>query len=57
MKKPLRTLVEGAYKNGVSLQRHRITREDAERVRAAEKVGGQQAGLRILLEILFKKPV
>jgi hypothetical protein len=32
---------------GSSIQQHRISREGAERVRQAEKVGGQQAGLKI----------
>jgi hypothetical protein len=54
-RKSLRTLVEGACKNSVTVQRHRISREDAARVKEAEKVGGQQAGIRVLLEILFGK--
>lgn len=36
----LRTLVQNAHKNAVCVQRHRISREDAERVRQAEKIGG-----------------
>lgn len=47
--------MEIARKNSVSVQRHRISRKDAERVRQAEKVGGQQASLEIFLEVLFKK--
>lgn len=55
MAKTLRTLVENAHKNAVCIQRYRISRQDAERVRQAENIGGRQAGLRVLLEILFKK--
>jgi hypothetical protein len=51
--KNLRTLVEGAYKNSVSVQLHRISREDAARVKEAEKIGHNQA-VNVLLEILFK---
>ena len=51
----LRTLVQNDHKNSVCVQRHRIHREDAERVREAEKIGHNQA-LKVLLEILFKKP-
>lgn len=54
-RKNLSTLVEGAYKNSVSVQRHRISREHAARIKEAEKSGGPQAGLRILLGILFSK--
>ncbi len=53
--KNLRTLVEGAYKNSVSVQRHRISREDAARVKEAEKVGHNHA-VKVLLEIPFGKP-
>jgi hypothetical protein len=52
--KTLRTLVHNAHKTDACVQRYRISREDAERVRQAEKIGGQQAGLRVLLEMLFK---
>jgi hypothetical protein len=56
MKANLRSLINGAHKNAVSVQRHRIAREDAARIRQADKVGGQEAGLRAALEILFNKP-
>lgn len=51
----LRTFVENAHMNSVSVPRHRISWEDAERVRRAEKVGGRQASLKIFLEVLCKK--
>ena len=51
--KSLRTLVENAHKNSVSVQRHRISREDAARVKEAEKIGGQQEGLKVLLKVLL----
>lgn len=51
--KTLRTLHEGALKNSVSVQRHRISKEDAARVREAEKRSHDEA-LRLLLKILFK---
>jgi len=38
----LRTLVHNARKNSVCVQRHRTSREDAERVRQTEKIGVQQ---------------
>lgn len=51
--KSLRTLVEGAYRNSVCVQRYRISRSDAERVKEAERIGHNQA-VNVLLEILFK---
>lgn len=55
MPKTLRTLVENAHKNSVSLRRHRTRWEDAGRVRQAEKTGRQQASLELLLGVLLKK--
>jgi hypothetical protein len=52
-KQDLRTLVEGAHKNSVAVQRHRISRDDANRIKQAEKIGHQEA-VKMLLEILFK---
>lgn len=50
--KTLRTLHEAALKNSVSVQRHRISKEDAARVKEAEKRSHDEA-LRLLLNILF----
>ena len=52
-KKTLKTLCEGALKNSVCVQRYRISREDAKRVREAEKRSHDEA-LRLLLKIIFK---
>ena len=53
--KSLRTLLEGAYRNSVCVQRYRVSREDAARVKEAEKIGHNLA-VKVLLEILFGKP-
>jgi len=50
-KKTLRSLVAGAHKNSISVQ-HRISREDAERIRTAENRGGHDRGLRVVPESL-----
>jgi hypothetical protein len=50
---PLLDLAGKPAKHGVSVQRFKISREDAARVKEAERVGGQRASLRVLLEILF----
>ncbi len=53
--KNLRTLVEGAYKNSVSVQRHRIPREAAEEIRRIEREQGHNQACARLLEILFRR--
>ena len=53
-KKSLLGLVHEAHKNSVSIERHRISREDADRVRAAEKRSHNEA-VKLLLEIVFRK--
>lgn len=53
-KKSLLGLVQGAHKNSVSIQRHRISREDAERIQEAEKRSHNEA-VKLVLEIVFRK--
>jgi hypothetical protein len=54
MPAPLRLVdvANSALKQGVSTGRFKISQEDAARIRAAEK-RGHDAGLRVLLEVLF----
>jgi hypothetical protein len=51
-RKTLRNLHEGALKNSVVVQRYRISKEDVQKVKEAEKVGHNEA-VRVLLDILF----
>ena len=56
MKLPsLRTLVQGAHRMGAISNRFRVSNEEAQRIRDAEKSGGQEAGLKIVLQILREK--
>ena len=48
-------VVNKAVRQGVAVQRFTISREDAERIYAAEKIGDNDA-VRLVLKILFKKP-
>lgn len=56
MKLPsLRTLVQGAYRMGAVANRFRVTPEEVKRIRAAEKVGGHDEGLKVVLQILRER--
>jgi hypothetical protein len=48
----LRTVVQDAHKNGAVANRFRVSLEEVQRIRAAEKKGD---GLRVVLEILREK--
>jgi hypothetical protein len=52
--KTIQPLCEGAVKNSVCVQRHRISQEDAEGIREAEK-RSHNGAVKLVLEILFKK--
>jgi hypothetical protein len=51
----LKTLVQGAHKNSVATSRLRIGPDEVKRIRAAERMGGQQAGLVVVLQILRER--
>ena len=53
-KPTLRSTISDASRSGVAVQRHRISLEDANRIKAAEKIGHNEA-VRVLLSILFKR--
>ena len=56
MKLPsLRTLVQGAHRMGAVANRFRVNAEEVERIRAAEKAGGHDHGLKVVLEILRER--
>jgi hypothetical protein len=49
----LRSTISDATRAGVSVQRHRISREDAQKIQTIERKQGHDAALRALLLILF----
>jgi hypothetical protein len=51
----LRTVVQDAHKNGAVANRFRVSPEEAARIRRAEKSGGHDAGLHVVLRILREK--
>ncbi len=56
MPKPMQPIdvVRQGQRQGIGMARFRVTREDAQRIKDAERSGGQQAGLVVLLRILYK---
>jgi hypothetical protein len=44
-----------AIRQGVSTNRFKISKEDADKVRSVEKKSGHHAAVRVLLGILFKR--
>jgi hypothetical protein len=55
-KPTLYNTITDATRAGVSVQRHRISREDAQKIRNAEKKNGHDAALRLVVDILYKRP-
>jgi hypothetical protein len=53
-KPTLYSTVSDATRAGVSVQRHRISRDDANRIKSIERNQGHDAALRALLQLLFK---
>jgi hypothetical protein len=51
----LRTLVQDASRSGAVANRFQVSREEAERIRKAERQGGHQAGLVVVLQLLREK--
>jgi hypothetical protein len=51
----LKSLVTGAHRNGAVANRFSVTTEEAAEIRKAEARGGQQAGLRVVLNILRQR--
>jgi hypothetical protein len=51
----LRTVVHDAHKNGAVVNRIRVSPDEAGRIRKAERQGGHQAGLVVVLQILREK--
>ena len=49
----LRSLIQSAQRQGATTNLYRISREDAERIKQAEKISHNE-GLKVLLEILFQ---
>jgi hypothetical protein len=56
LRKPnLTGMVEGAQRNGAAASRFQITKEQAERIRDAERKGGHDQGWFVVLQILCEK--
>ncbi len=51
----LKTLIHGAHRMGAVTNRMRISKSEAMRIRNAEKRGGHEAGLIVVLQILREK--
>jgi hypothetical protein len=54
-KPTLFNVVTDATRAGVCTNRFRISREDADRIKAAERLGHNEA-VKLVLQILFKRP-
>lgn len=54
-KPTLHNVISDATRAGVSTNRFRISKEDADRIKAAEKLGHNEA-VKLVLQILFRKP-
>lgn len=53
-KNPTLDFIHNVSRAGVGTMRLRISKEEAERIRAAERKGGQAAGVQVILELLRK---
>jgi hypothetical protein len=51
----LKSLVQGAHKNGATSATFKVTPAEAAEIRRAEAAGGEQAGLRVALDLLRSK--
>jgi hypothetical protein len=51
----LRTVVQNAWKNGAVTNRFQVSQEEAARIRQAERKGGHQEGIKVVLQILHEK--
>jgi len=52
----LKSLVRSPHRQGATTNLYRISRQDADRIKQVEARGGHNEGLKVLLEILFKRP-
>jgi hypothetical protein len=55
MKTPLLNLGTKAARTGVSTSTFRVSRDEADQIRRAEREGGKQAGLAVILKILRER--
>jgi len=51
--KNLRGLIKSTHQQGCTVNKYRLSAEQAKLVKAAELRGGHDEGLRVLLQILF----
>jgi hypothetical protein len=51
----LRNLIQDASRSGAVVNRFQVSKENADRIRKAERQGGHQAGLMIVLQLLREK--